>query len=360
MNNSTNYSISDYLADSTFKEWVMHKGINDIQSDWYIQIHSSPEQLAIATHARQLILATSIQEKPVDSKYTEAIILNTISRITENKQRSKSFDFGNWRFSLGIAASLTLLLIAGWIYVRSAKDGNVASLIEKKQTPTHVLFSNTSNKVIPIALPDGSSILLDPKSQIKYPKSFAANERIVELSGSAFFEVIKNPLKPFLVKSQEMTTRVMGTSFRVDAKNNNADFSVLVKSGKVAVYAADNKKQESIQLIPNEEVVFNRSNQTLVKKAVKPEIVEKSTPENIKQIVFTDVPIHQILELLSDNYNVPIKLNGSKLMDCSLTTSFKDEPLFEKIKIICQAIGPSTNFSIEGEEIIINTKGCNN
>lgn len=360
MKNFNNYSIADYLSDSTFKEWVMNNGINDNKSEWYIQIHSNPQQLVIATNARYIILASGIEAIPIDDVYTEAIVSNTLSKIAESKQLGKSFNLKNWHFPIGIAASLILLLIAGWFYVRLTKEKDIAVLVEQKQTATYITFYNTSNKIIPIALSDGSSILLDPNSQIKYPNTFASNERIVELSGSAFFEVTKNPLKPFLVKSEEMTTKVIGTSFRVNANHKNSAFSVMVKSGKVSVYAEDNEKHKSIELTPNEEVVFTRSNQTLVKKAIKSETIEKSTPENIKPIVFEDVPINQIIESLSENYKVPIKINGSKLMDCSLTTIFKDEPLFEKIKIICQAIGPSTSFTTEGGEIIIITKGCNN
>ncbi len=360
MKNFNNYNIEDYLSDSSFRVWISNGGFNQIESEWSTRLCANQDQLTIATQARNIILATQVVQAPVSNKYTEQIVSNTISSIRNSKKRRKSKRIKNWRLPMGIAASISILLISTWYYVRFNAPANTVSQVTADVVNPVLEFNNTTDHVVPIALSDGSSILLDPGSIINYPSKFNSKSRMVTLSGSAFFEVVKNPNQPFFVKTQEMITRVLGTSFKINANKYLENFSVIVKSGKVSIYAENDKKLKSIDLTLNEEGIFNRGKQTLTKKVLESVVVAKSTPENTKTVTYNDIPISQIFESLSDKYQIPITISGSALTDCSLTTTFNDEPLFEKIKIICQAIGPSANFKTEGEQIIISTKGCNN
>ena len=86
--------------------------------------------------------------------------------------------------------------------------------------------TNNSNKPQIITLSDGSSVLLQPNSKLSYPKIFTGNERKVYLSGEGFFEISKNPKKPFFVYANEIVTKVVGTSFRVKAYSDQPDVEV--------------------------------------------------------------------------------------------------------------------------------------
>ena len=95
--------------------------------------------------------------------------------------------------------------------------------------------TNNSNMPQIITLSDGSSVLLQPNSKLSYPKIFIGNQRKVYLSGEAFFEISKNPKKPFFVYANEIVTKVVGTSFRIRAYSNQPNVEVLVRTGKVKV-----------------------------------------------------------------------------------------------------------------------------
>ncbi len=93
----------------------------------------------------------------------------------------------------------------------------------------------TLNKPSEVILPDGSKVYLNKHSSLIYPEKLEGQTREVTLNGEAFFEIQKNEARPFLVKSGQTITKVVGTSFNV----NNTDSStviVTVVTGKVILY----------------------------------------------------------------------------------------------------------------------------
>ena len=87
-----------------------------------------------------------------------------------------------------------------------------------------------------MTLHDGSTVILEPGGEVRYNEKFL-NTREVYLSGDAFFEVTKDASRPFLVYANEITTKVLGTSFRIKAKQGEKEIVVAVKTGKVSVMA---------------------------------------------------------------------------------------------------------------------------
>ena len=87
-----------------------------------------------------------------------------------------------------------------------------------------------------MTLQDGSTVILEPGGEFRYNEKFL-NPREVYLSGDAFFEVTKDASRPFLVYANEITTKVLGTSFRIKANQGEKEIVVAVKTGKVSVMA---------------------------------------------------------------------------------------------------------------------------
>ena len=121
----------------------------------------------------------------------------------------------NNRFRIGIAASILLMLGAfTWIYTQ--KEVFSATTSTQQSIAKGMLeIQNFSNQAKKLTLEDGSQVTLQPKSKLSYPEHFNADKREVYLTGEAFFEVEKNPQKPFFVYSGKVTTKVLGTSFYV-------------------------------------------------------------------------------------------------------------------------------------------------
>lgn len=104
-------------------------------------------------------------------------------------------------------------------------------------------------------LPDGSVVWLSPNSQLKLKDRFNQQARNVDLDGEAFFEVSHQLNKPFIIRTGEVRTTVLGTSFNVEAYPAKKQIEVTLLRGKVAVYSGLQKKQE--EMTPGQQVTVN-------------------------------------------------------------------------------------------------------
>jgi transmembrane sensor len=259
------------------------------------------------------------------------------------------------------AAALLILCVAGLVLIirePSRKDISTVPKVNEKGSLIVVLAKNSIKK---IQLHDGSSITLQPGSEVRYPKKFGEN-REVYLSGDAFFDVAKDPQRPFLVYANEITTRVLGTSFRIRANRNEKEIIVAVKTGKVSVRASKEKSiasaavNEEITLTPNQQAVYKRNEQVVVKQIVKEPEVIISQPAAKNSYV--NASVIDILKNLSDSYGLKIHYDSEALSDCTLTSDIIDgEGLFEQLEIICNALGGT--YTMESDaSIVIDASGC--
>jgi transmembrane sensor len=259
------------------------------------------------------------------------------------------------------AATFLILCIAGLILILrepSRQDISIVPKENEKESFTIVLAKNSIQK---IQLHDGSMITLQPGSEVRYPTKFG-DTREVYLSGDAFFDVAKDPRRPFLVYANEITTKVLGTSFRIRANRDEKEIIVAVKTGKVSVRASQEKSIASaatnpeITLTPNQQAVYKRNEQVVVKEIVKePEvIVSQPTAKNS----YVNASVIGILKTLSDSYGLKIKYESEALSDCTLTSDTIDgEGLFEQLEIICNALGGT--YTMESDaSIVIDASGC--
>ena len=131
-----------------------------------------------------------------------------------------------------------------------------------KSSPV-VLHINTSNKVMKLELADGTRVWLNRNSKIKYPRHFSDSLRSVTLSGEAFFEVTKDPAKPFVVQTGTVQTQVLGTSFNVMAFPDLNRVEIALISGKVQVKMPSRRTRlgQSTTLSPGQILTYRKSDQ---------------------------------------------------------------------------------------------------
>jgi transmembrane sensor len=265
-----------------------------------------------------------------------------------------------------MAAAIAIFLVVGaGTFILSYKYDSVKGTEAELATPVPDLnmisIRNTSFIAEVIKLHDGSEVTLQPQSEIQFPKSFGP-DREVYLKGEAFFNVSRDPNHPFLVYSNEVVTRVLGTSFNVKAYADSKNITVAVKTGRVSVYknltqtyAGDSNKE--VILTPNQQAVYDRSKDEVSKQLVsKPEIVSRSVKEPTMQ--YDGAQVVKIFGELEEMYGVDIDFDSEVLVNCTLTTSMKEEGLFERIKVICEAIG--AQYEVQNTSILIKSEGCNN
>ncbi|TDW96031.1 FecR family protein [Dinghuibacter silviterrae] len=349
------------LENEAFVHWVLKP---DATSDRYWEgwMRQDPSRVTLVEQAKEALL--QLQQSPapregLSQKIWEGIQRELQADVIHIPRRSNRW----W----AVAATVVLLTGAGaalWYSgsrpVRSQTpvapiavhpvQGNGNDLIE---------CSNQSQAPQRIYLVDGSVVTLEPHSTLSYIRFLNKDTREVTLKGNAFFEIAPDPQHPFLVRSGDVVTRVLGTSFRVMSDPGTDDIHVAVRTGKVSVYKAaefDKGQRAFCILLPHQEAVFHKREQNLA--FVSNAEAQLLTPPAVETVSldFDDEPVVNILSRLENMYHIRIQYNKDSLQQCRLTTSLAEERLADKLDIICRAINAS--YRTEGDAIVIQGGRC--
>jgi len=219
---------------------------------------------------------------------------------------------------------------------------------------------NTTRQEQLLRLPDDSRVTLQPGSTLRYPAALAGARREVYLEGEAFFQVHKNPARPFLVFTSQVVTTVLGTSFDVKAYPGGAQALVAVREGKVAVQPRQAAQLDAtplhpaktgVLLLPNQQVVYSVASHHL-----KKELVDKPAVLVDQPFEFEERPVAEVLAALEKAYGVPITYDKQKLAGCTVSITFYDEPLFERLGLLCKSLG--AYYTLADTQIMIHSTGC--
>src|SRR6267143_4222284 len=260
-------------------------------------------------------------------------------------------------YPVGIAASVLLSLVS-FLYIingnRASEKGTFgggkggSSFTRKK-------MANTGTMPQIIFLPDSSMVRLEPHSSLEFSPAFLESRREVFLEGEAFFEVSPNVDRPFLVYANKVITKVVGTSFRVKAFREERDITIAVKTGKVSVYTSlenekENAKTDEIILTPNQQIIYDKDKKKVSRMIV--DVPQAILPaEKVKRMRFEGAPVSEIFEAIEKVYGLDIVFDETKFSSCTLTTSISDGGLFNRLDIICAAIG--ARYTLKENQIVV-------
>jgi transmembrane sensor len=273
---------------------------------------------------------------------------------------STRHDFSFWKVGR-VAAALAFILSSIFLLNRYFFDGVSESNTTVAAGGKAIHITNTMNTTRRVALHDGSIVTLEPGSTLNYPEAFA-EKREVYLTGEAFFEVAKDAEHPFLVYTHELTTKVLGTSFRVKAYEQEKEITVAVKTGKVSVFtqprmdSAKSAAQEFI-LTPNQQVIYDRKEALAVRSVVQKTTGSIAAQQPAQVVSYTNAPVASIFKTLEESYGVNIQFNEQVLTGCTLTSDMTDENLYQQLEIICNALG--ARYEVTETSIVIDAQGCN-
>ncbi|MEO6684926.1 MAG: FecR family protein [Dyadobacter sp.] len=355
------YSVEDFVKEEKFINWVK---FSDPEEDlfWNEFLRTYPGQRDILDQARQIVLQLSIaSQMSFDEKDVNDIWQKIELSMLDEPVNSRAVFHVGWKKWL---AAASVILVAGllWLNYQPAKikAETYSQLVEKAEIPLKEVVNTTSGPVN-ITLPDQSIVTLEKNSRLSYVNNFEGKERKVFLSGEAFFNVTKNPAKPFIVYANELVTKVLGTSFRINAFEENKEVTVSVRTGRVFVFANQDfgkidSKNKEVVLIPNQKAVFSRKDETLNRSLIDKPVIIVSREELLER-TFANAPLPDIFEALEKVYGVKLVFDKELFANCRLTTSLGTETLFERLDIICEAV--EANYKIVGTDVIIDGKKCN-
>lgn len=360
------YEVTDFLEDQDFKTWV-NAPTPEADDFWNKFLIQYPEKAEAISQARAILMGvTAEMEADFPSEIRVAAMFDGILARKEQTARPLR---GLWlRLGASLTAAAAAVLVIGWLREPDRHDQHVSyhELVSAVEQPL-TEHRNTTAQPVLLTLPDRSTILLQPKSSVSYKDDFMGDTlREVYLSGQAFFTVTKNRARPFVVYSNELVTKVLGTSFMVKAFDDAKQVEVCVKTGKVSVFPrTDTEGRRGITkpdlagtiLTPNQKVLFSRE-QILMRK----ELVE--TPEILASAVlpapllkFHDMPVSELFANIEETYGINIVYDHRLFGECLLTASFTNETLYEKMDLICKGIEAS--FEVVDGRIVLSGRGCN-
>lgn len=363
MKDYTRFTAEELAQDEDFLQWVQNPGDEELDEQWRSWLMRHPEKVDVVIDAKRMIKAV-INERQYslhDDKQQEmwSRIHNTVS-ASKKKRVSKLTLYS-------IAASLVLILISGIaiLYNNYIHADGVKASAKYSSASKLLKYVNESELPQTLVLQDGSSVVLQPHSVIQYPEKFSTTHRDVYLSGAAFFEVTRNPQKPFSVYASEIVTQVLGTSFTVRAYEKERDVIVSVKTGKVSVltkaenFSRKNNYSQNLAgtlLTPNQQIVFSKDEERMIKTLVNEPIALPSAVAAGEKFQFIDTPIREVFNRLEKAYGVQIIFDEEVMSNCYLNISFDNISFYEKLRLICKGI--NAKYEILDAHIIITGTGC--
>ncbi|WP_455592614.1 FecR family protein [Bacteroides sp.] len=190
-----------------------------------------------------------------------------------------------------------------------------------------------------IILPDGSEVNLNAGTLLIYPNQFVGKFRSVFLTGEADFNVTKDKKHPFIVKTNHLKVRVLGTRFNVQAYAQDEKTVTTLEHGSVAIQKADSEENLTV-LTPNEQLEYNNRNGEFSKKNIDASLYSGWTKGELN---FLSQPLKEIVRTLERTYGVSILIDPHLLTPDLYTIKFKKRESIENVlSIITKTVGNIT------------------
>lgn len=211
------------------------------------------------------------------------------------------------------------------------------SLYYINSNPKILTVSTTYGEKRSITLPDGSTVTLNSLSSVSYPKKMKGKIREVVLEGEAFFNIVKNDRKTFIVKAQEIEVKVLGTQFNVFAYMDDDKIVTSLYEGSVTV---SSDSGEIFQLRPGEQAIYDKHI-----KSIDIECFEENAKDWMDgSLYFDHKPLKEIWKTLDREMNVSFEVSDQVNSDLRITASFNRN---DSIDDILDILGQTGEFTFE-------------
>jgi ferric-dicitrate binding protein FerR (iron transport regulator) len=217
-----------------------------------------------------------------------------------------------WR----IAAAVVFVVLTGSVLYQQLRPHD-----------TRYLAEGTSQQ---ITLKDGTQLTLNRNSELIWLTDYK-NQRVVSLKGDAYFDVVKDATKPFVVTTTDLEIEVLGTAFYVDARPEQPSTDITVEHGRVAV----RHNTEEVELAAEEKATFDKVGGRLEKLAnADPNFTSVKT----QMLQFKNSRMETVVATLNRHYHARIIAEPSVQNSCELTATFENKSLEAVLQIIASTM----------------------
>ncbi|MEX0884053.1 MAG: FecR domain-containing protein [Cyclobacteriaceae bacterium] len=333
----SDYSTEDFVLDPSFNRWVLSPdSFTNIK--WEQLLQKYPYQRKNASEARDILINMSIEHFELESS-KKIVLWNQIkneisleipeidgSRVIPLNARSilvRQEKENKWNPWLGVKIACAALLAIGMSYLYYQLDS--------KEAEPELVQEYYNERVTPpgvknhLKLEDGTRIILNANSRLKFPRSFGKHKREVFLEGEAFFEVTRDSLRPFTVYAGDVTTTVLGTAFNIrEYQEGKLDIALVSGEVRVENTGLDDK---TYTLKPGE--MIQKRNKELKVSLFDEESIIAWTK---KIIIFKNTPLEEATQVLENWYGVKINLKNVPNERVTFSGKYQDESLENVLK----------------------------
>lgn len=246
-----------------------------------------------------------------------------------NKLKQKERGFRLTAIIYKYAAVMALLLLSAvsllWIH-NATKEGTT----DEEFIFSEIYVPNGQKKSL--ILSDGTQVTLNAGSYLRYPSTFKGTTRIIEIDGEAFLNVSPDAHRPFIVHTENVDIKVLGTSFNVKAYQNDQQVMVSVCSGKVQV----DLPEASMNLKPDEIMILDKTNGELEKRQINS---RKTTAWMSSGLFFYKTPITVVIQELERHYNCTIEIENETIKQEVVYGEHSNESLESVLNALDYALG---------------------
>lgn len=230
------------------------------------------------------------------------------------------------RHFVGYAAAICLAVLSTWTIMNYQRDNVIEEELAFEE------FSTPPGQRAQVKLHDGTVVWLNARSRLRYPNRFSGTERKVELDGEAFFEVFRNEEAPFVVSTEKLDIKVLGTKFNVFAYKGKNEFTTALIEGSVKLYQSDNESV-AMYMSPNDYAELKDGRLVKSKISSTDFLLWK---EGI--YAFDDIPFGEIIKKLELYYDITIEIRNKKLNNYKFSGKFRQRDGIESVLKTLQKI----------------------
>ncbi len=321
-------NIEKFLNDESFRNWAKESNQNDM-AFWNNWINQNPSQIDDIYTVKAMILGITFRSKPVSGKKVNDqldIVLNHISKTESKKTETKDNSLKkNFQKITSIAAVGLLFLFIGLNLYNSSKE---------------IVHKTAYGEIIDLKLPDGTNVVLNGNSEIRYNK---AEPRNVTLQGEGYFKVksMLSTKAKFWVNTDDLTVEVYGTEFNVSTREDKTN--VILDEGSIQLLL---KTGISKKMVPGEFVSFSNENNIISHEKVNKDLSYSSWKEGT--YIFNNTTLEDVMKHIEYTYGLTSEFINDELKQKTISGGVPNE----NIDICLSAIQKSTGIKIVKE----NTK----
>lgn len=244
------------------------------------------------------------------------------------------------------AAILLIPVLAFLVYTLSDKSSGISQYTDLTIDSLEIVAPIGSKTVVQFS--DGTEVYLNHGSKIKYPQKFNSNTREVALSGEGYFKVTHNPEKPFIVRTQNLNVKALGTTFNVSAYPDEKIVATTLIEGNVVIERNEGEQIVSVRRMePGQYVSYDIETGEVFSSK---ENIEKYISWKDDMLIFKRDSIAHIAKRLSRWYNVDIEIADEEAKEFTYTATFVDESLYYILDLL-QDAAPITYKKLPREQL---------